>query len=55
MAAGDVVNTAARIQTGAPVNAILVGRKTWRATAEAIEYREAERVVAKGKRERVAV
>ena len=33
MAAGDVVNTAARLQTGAPVNGILVGEQTYRATA----------------------
>ena len=49
MAAGDVVNTAARIQTAAPVNAILVGEQTYRATADIIEYRESEPVVAKGK------
>ena len=40
MAAGDVVNTAARLQSGAPVNGILVGEQTYRATAEAIAYRE---------------
>ena len=55
MAAGDVVNTAARIQAGAPVNAILVGELTYRATALAIDYREAEPVVAKGKNEPVVV
>src|SRR5262249_1114150 len=32
MAAGDVVNTAARLQTAAPVNGILVGERTFRAT-----------------------
>src|ERR687887_1182231 len=32
MAAGDVVNTAARLQTAAPVNGVLVGEQTWRAT-----------------------
>src|SRR5436305_10786782 len=42
MAAGDVVNTAARIQAGAPVSAVLVGEQTYRATADAIDYREAE-------------
>ena len=55
MAAGDVVNTAARIQAGAPVNAILVGEQTFRATAHAIDYREGEPVVAKGKSEPIAV
>jgi class 3 adenylate cyclase/tetratricopeptide (TPR) repeat protein len=49
MAAGDVVNTAARIQTGAPVNGILVGEQTYRATAHVIDYRETEPVIGKGK------
>ena len=49
MAAGDVVNTAARMQTAAPVNGILVGETTYRATAQAIDYREHEPVEAKGK------
>src|ERR671914_1194682 len=40
MAAGDVVNTAARLQGAAPVDGILVDEATWRATARAIEYRE---------------
>src|SRR5690349_11950112 len=35
MAAGDVVNTAARIQAGAPVNAVLVGEQTHRSTVQA--------------------
>ncbi len=41
MVAGDVVNTAARIQSAAPVNGVLVGETTYRATAHVIEYREA--------------
>ncbi len=49
MAAGDVVSTAARLQTAAPVNGILVGEATYRATRQAIEYRDAEAVAAKGK------
>ena len=49
MAAGDVVNTAARLQSAAPVNGILVGEQTYRATERAIEYGEAEPVEAKGK------
>ena len=53
MAAGDVVNTAARLQTGAPVNGILVGEQTYRATAQAIEYRDVEPVAGKGKSEPV--
>src|SRR5689334_22077690 len=42
MVAGDVVNTAARMQSAAPVNGILVGESTYRATRDAILYREAE-------------
>jgi class 3 adenylate cyclase/tetratricopeptide (TPR) repeat protein len=55
MAAGDVVNSAARMQTAAPVGGILVGETTYRATRQAIEYRDAEPIVAKGKAEPVAV
>jgi class 3 adenylate cyclase/tetratricopeptide (TPR) repeat protein len=55
LVAGDVVNTAARLQTAAPVNGVLVGEKTYRATEGRIEYREREPVTAKGKQEPVAV
>ena len=55
MAAGDVVNTAARMQSAAPVDGILVGETTYRATRQAIEYRDAEPMVAKGKAEPVPV
>jgi tetratricopeptide (TPR) repeat protein len=54
MAAGDVVNTAARLQTAAPVNGIVVGEQAYRATERAIEYREARPIDAKGKAELVA-
>ena len=53
MAAGDVVNTAARLQSAAPVDGILVGETTYRATERAIDYRQADAVDAKGKVERV--
>src|SRR6266550_2247476 len=49
MAAGDVVNTTARLQSAAPVNGILVGETTYRATVETIDYREHPAVEAKGK------
>jgi class 3 adenylate cyclase/tetratricopeptide (TPR) repeat protein len=49
MAAGDVVNTAARLQTAAPVNGIVVGEQTFRATEQAIDYEEMEPAEAKGK------
>jgi class 3 adenylate cyclase len=55
MASGDVVNTAARLQTAAPVNGILVGEATYRATRDTIEYREADPVEAKGKAESIPV
>jgi class 3 adenylate cyclase/tetratricopeptide (TPR) repeat protein len=55
MAAGDVVNTAARMQSAAPVGGILVGESTYRATRQAIDYRDAESMVAKGKAEPVPV
>jgi class 3 adenylate cyclase/tetratricopeptide (TPR) repeat protein len=55
MVAGDVVNTAARMQGGAPVNGILVGEGTYRATRHAIDYRDAPPVEAKGKSEPVKV
>jgi class 3 adenylate cyclase len=55
MAAGDVVNTAARLQASAPVNGVLVGETTYRATDRAIEYRDAPPVQAKGKAEPVPV
>src|SRR5438445_3860108 len=48
MAAGDVVNTAARLQSAAPVNGILVGETTYRATAETIDYSELPDVEADG-------
>ena len=51
MAAGDVVNTASRLQSAAPVDGILVGEATYRATAAAIEYRGSDPVTAKGKAE----
>jgi class 3 adenylate cyclase len=55
MVAGDVVNTAARLQGAAPVNGILVGEGTYRATRHAIDYRDAPPVEAKGKSEPVKV
>jgi predicted ATPase len=55
MASGDVVNTTARLQASAPVNGILVGETTYRATERQIEYREAPPVTAKGKAETVKV
>ena len=55
MASGDVVNTTARLQSAAPVNGILVGETTWRATRERIDYAEHEPVTAKGKSSAIPV
>jgi class 3 adenylate cyclase len=51
MVAGDVVNTASRLQQHAPVGEIVVGEETYRATRAAIEYAPLEPVTAKGKTE----
>jgi class 3 adenylate cyclase/tetratricopeptide (TPR) repeat protein len=51
--AGDVVNTAARIQAAAPVDAVAVGFDTFRQTERVIVYEELEPVEAKGKSELV--
>jgi class 3 adenylate cyclase len=55
MVAGDVVNTASRLQEAAPVNGILVGDETYRATRSAIQYEEADDVTAKGKQKPIRV
>jgi class 3 adenylate cyclase len=49
MVAGDVVNTAARLQTAAPANAILVGEETFRCTRSTIDYEPVEPLIVKGK------
>jgi class 3 adenylate cyclase len=49
MVAGDVVNTASRLQQHAPVGEIVVGEETYRATRSAIEYVALDAVTAKGK------
>jgi len=53
-AVGDVVNTAARLESAAPVDGVLVDEWTFRATSRAIRYAAAAEVEAKGKRETVA-
>ncbi|HEX6490569.1 MAG TPA: AAA family ATPase [Gaiellaceae bacterium] len=55
LVAGDVINTAARLQSAAPVNGILVGEATQRATELAIEYRPHPPVEARGKQRPVPV
>jgi class 3 adenylate cyclase/tetratricopeptide (TPR) repeat protein len=53
MAAGDVVNTASRLQTAAPPGGILVGERTYAATRDAVEYSPTE-VTVRGKSEPLA-
>ena len=55
LVAGDVINTAARLQGAAPVNGILVGEATYRSTERAIDYRAHAPVEAKGKQQPVSV
>jgi class 3 adenylate cyclase/tetratricopeptide (TPR) repeat protein len=47
--AGDVVNTASRLQQVAPAGGVVVGEITHRATSHAIDYEELEPVTVKGK------
>jgi class 3 adenylate cyclase len=49
MVAGDVVNTASRLQSAAPIGSVIVGEETYASTRSTIEYRPAPPVVAKGK------
>ena len=49
MVTGDVVNTAARLQTGAPVGGIAVGETTYLSTNDVFDYEPLEAVAAKGK------
>jgi class 3 adenylate cyclase/tetratricopeptide (TPR) repeat protein len=53
--AGDVVNTAARIQAGAPVNAVAVSEETFRQTERTFTYEPLAPVDAKGKSRPVPV
>ncbi len=55
MASGDVVNTAARLQSAAPTNGIIVDEATYRFTRGVIDYREEAHVDAKGKSQPVRV
>jgi predicted ATPase/class 3 adenylate cyclase len=55
MVSGDVVNTASRLQSAAPVNGIVVDERTYRATEQVIEYRRGEPIAVKGKTNPVPV
>ncbi len=53
LATGDVVNTAARLQSAAPPGRAVVGEDTYRLTRHAFAFEELPPVEAKGKRESV--
>jgi hypothetical protein len=53
LATGDVVNTAARLQSAAPPGRAIVGADTYRLTKDAFRYEALPAVIAKGKREPV--
>ena len=50
---GDVVNTAARLQSAAPVDGVLVGEVTYRAASREVVFEAHEPIDAKGKTEPV--
>ncbi|MDT7570873.1 MAG: hypothetical protein QOE05_1047 [Actinomycetota bacterium] len=49
LVAGDVVNTAARLQAAGPIDGVIVGAETYLATRDVIRYEPSTPVVAKGK------
>src|SRR5690242_1709268 len=55
MVAGDVINTAARLQSAAPAGGVLVGGETYRCTNQVVSFNQAEPVIAKGKEAPVEV
>ena len=55
LATGDVVNTASRLQTAAPVGRVAVGEATYLASRDAIEYEQLASVEAKGKKDALRV
>lgn len=46
---GDAVNTAARLQQGAPPGGVVVGPATYAATREVVDYEELDQITLKGK------
>jgi class 3 adenylate cyclase/tetratricopeptide (TPR) repeat protein len=55
MVAGDVVNTASRIQSQAPIDGVAVGIGTYRAAERVIAFQSLGAIIAKGKAQPVAV
>src|SRR4051794_21345319 len=52
---GDVVNTASRLQSAAPVDGIAVSEQTYRATERVFDFEPLAPVEVKGKAERLAI
>jgi class 3 adenylate cyclase/tetratricopeptide (TPR) repeat protein len=52
---GDAANTAARLQAVAPIDGVVVGERTWRATGSIFDYAELQPATLKGKAEPVRV
>jgi class 3 adenylate cyclase/tetratricopeptide (TPR) repeat protein len=52
---GDVVNTASRLQSAAPVNGVAVSEQTYRATERVFDYELLDPVSVKGKSEPLAI
>jgi class 3 adenylate cyclase/tetratricopeptide (TPR) repeat protein len=55
MVAGDVVNTASRLEKLAPVGGVVVGEATYRATKQLFEYQHLEPARVKGKSDLVPI
>ena len=53
LVAGDLVNTASRLQSAAEPGTVLVGERTYRAAAEAIAFAPVEPLALKGKQDKV--
>ena len=53
--AGDVVNTASRLQQEAPIGGVVVGETTYRSTRDAVDYEALPAVELKGKAEPVPI
>jgi class 3 adenylate cyclase/tetratricopeptide (TPR) repeat protein len=51
---GDAMNTASRLQSGAPSGSVLIGEPTWRLVREAVVAEEVEPLHAKGKAELIS-
>jgi class 3 adenylate cyclase len=53
LATGDIVNTAARLQSAAPPGRVIVGEDTFRFTKDVFSFASLDPIEAKGKRDRI--